>query len=86
MKSIVNNQSKISKMKKFLAIAVIACAMGACNNSGDSTKTDTDSSIHSIDSSAEAKKDVIDSSAEAKKDKVDSVAGAKKDSVKKKTN
>jgi gas vesicle protein len=70
-------------MKKFLAIAIIAGALVACNNSSDTTKTTKDS-LNAIDSSASAKKDSVQKRADSVSTKIDSSAQAKKDTLKKK--
>ncbi|MGV3658013.1 MAG: hypothetical protein ACO1NX_08660 [Chitinophagaceae bacterium] len=66
-------------MKKFLAIAVLAVSLVACNESGDAAADAKDSldsianqKIEAIDSSADARIDAIDSTTEAKKDQLDS--------------
>ena len=64
-------------MKKFLAIAVIAGTLVACNNDAAST----DNAKDSIDSAANETKDMIDSSADARKDVIDSTAEMKKDAM-----
>jgi hypothetical protein len=64
-------------MKKFLAIAVLAVSLVACNESGDAAADAKDS----LDSVANAKIDVIDSSADAKIDAIDSTTEVKKDLV-----
>ena len=69
------------KMKKFLAIAVLAVSLVACNEAADTSAERTKDSLDSIanaqinviDSSADAKIDAIDSTTEVKKDLVDSL-------------
>jgi hypothetical protein len=76
-------------MKKFLGILAISATMVACNNSADSTENKQDSIDSAanaqkelVDSSANATTNAIDSAADATKDKIDSSAAAKKDSTK----
>ena len=70
-------------MKKLLVVLAFGSFV-ACN-SGTTTESTVDSTADAkkdmIDSSAEAKKDMVDSSAEAKKAMVDSMAKMQKDTA-----
>lgn len=64
-------------MKKFLAVAIIAVSLAACNeNKTEETKVDT------IDSSMETKMDSVENRADSVVNVMDSVKDAKIDSVK----
>lgn len=64
-------------MKKLLFVIVTAAAMYACNNAADSEARAKDS----LDSIANAKKEVIDSSAERRKNIIDSTTENKKQAL-----
>ncbi len=71
-------------MKKFFAIAIVAVAFTACNNSAEETKTTADSAVKAIDSTVSAVKDSVSNIADSAAKKIDSTASAVKDSVTKK--
>jgi hypothetical protein len=56
-------------------LIAVAGIFTACNNTADTARTEKDS----LDSVANARKDIIDSTAEQRKENIDSMTGVKKD-------